>query len=795
MPELIDRGPQVVSLRQLCPSLSPNAANNGWNYIAAGFTDVPFPIEWIVIKDLTTVPVEAMFGTTPHGYPNQNFTLVNQNQMRAQNGRIFFPLFANAFAVYRPDTEDIIEIGPFLEDPPINPNASTIPFSGSFDVSGFPYFATQESANRPSCLVRINPNDYTIDVIGYFGDSAVDYTTYGYYIAPDTGTTEKGVWAVYGQSKWQLWYITLAGVATKHFEVDSIGHIAFHDVPGKGWVAQIHNGIPGPGEYTQYWCLADPTNPNGQIYVYNDGDDPPVGLGRDVTPLTNPLVNPPEIDSSGGLGVVGWRDNGSTGPFTYVDYTVTHAAPVPIEVMVTAPDGILIGAQQYQGFVRYDGTTHTGEWFGAQSGNTIAQPLALYVPSIDSIFLAGYPDGTLFDYDPESPWETFPTQVNPALLGFYGPSGNQKSRIKFAGYPSPPSGFGSSGSLVWDPSTGTGRLYCAGTKERTGSGAGIGYWDRQSNTIEGTADSPLDTVQPQGLALAAPGRIAMSTITLDSSTPAPLYVFDKDLALVATQFPVAGVSNLGPIFPTSQAHIICGAYVDGVLKLYRWNTQTASIVQAVTTTYTGDLDCATVRIDDGSVWLAVGNTVVRVDPDTLGTEDAVDITTIAPTSAMAFYANDLYMSSQAELWSAAISAPPDVQINIVEAGPNLIRYLVQGSNNSQNAEITTDDLLSELPAGPLRDLALVYQNGYGKLGAGTKSQTQARALWLSDNKGSVVGVIPPTAIIGVDSRLGNEPAVDADVDGSGKPRILVIPPSSGSFEFYIDISIPGSIGR
>jgi len=656
---LVSRGQPVTSSRQFCPSLSPNPTNTGWNYIVASFTGVdPNPVEWVVIQDLTTVPDVHIYDTTTHEYPNQLFSLASLNQLRAQNGRIFFPLFANNFAVYRPDTEDVIEFGPFVESPPVDPNASTIPYSASFDTSGILYFATQESQNRPSCLVTVDPDTLAITVIGYFGDSAADYTTYGYYVAPDTGTATKGVWAVYGQTKWQLWFIALDGTATKHYEVDSTGHIAFRDIPGQGWVAQIHtNANQSDDEYTQWWCLADPTNLNGALYTYTEGDPPPGTLARDVTPLENPLTSPPELDTSHGIGAIGWRPNSSSDPFTYVDYGVTYTAPVPIEMIASSPDGVLIGAQQYQGFVRYVAASHTGTWFGAQSGNTIAQPLALYVSALDRIFLAGYPDGTLLEYDPTSAWDTFPSEINPALDGFYGPSGNQKAGIKYAGYPAPPSGYGAIGKLVWAAAAGTsGRLYCAGTRERTGSGAGIGYWDKSANTIDGTFASPLDTVQPLGLVgLDAISRIAMSTKTLSGFGPSPLYVFDYDLDLVDTQFPLDSTfDNIGQIFPTGDTQVICGAYSTsgGNLALYRWNVQTGTIVQSVTTPYNGAIDATTINQADGSIWIALGNSLVRVDPDTLAVTREVDITSIAPVSCLAFYGTEIYMSSSATLWSS-----------------------------------------------------------------------------------------------------------------------------------------------
>jgi len=347
-------------------------------------------------------------------------------------------------------------------------------------------------------------------------------------------------------------------------------------------------------------------------------------------------------------------------------------------MLVTSPDGVLVGVEEYQGFVRYNASSHTGQWFGAQSGATIAQPLALYVPSEARIFMAGYPNGTLFDYDPAAPWDTYPSQVNPALTGAYG-AGNQLAAIKYAGHPETVSTYGSTGSLVWDPAAGvSGRLYCAGERDRTGTGAGIGYWDKAGNTFGGTHDPPLDTVQPQGLVLAGPGKIAMSTNTLDGDPTAPLYVFDLDLTLIATQFPVAGVSNLGPIFPTAIPNVICGAYIDGgVLKLYRWNVQSGTMVQTATTAFAGLIDCFTINQADGSAWLAVTDTVVQVDPETLTAIAKQDVTLIQPLTAMAFYQTELYMGAYANLWSTLFTpAPPGAVMVAVADG--MVRVTLAG---------------------------------------------------------------------------------------------------------------------
>lgn len=88
-----------------------------------------------------------------------------------------------------------------------------------------------------------------------------------------------------------------------------------------------------------------------------------------------------------------------------------------------------------------------------------------------------------------------------------------------------------------------------------------------------------------------------------------------------------------------------------MLKLYRWNTQTQAMDAQAVTAFAGVIDCVTVA-PDASVWLAIGNTMVRVDPDTLATASEIDLTPIAPVQTMAFHGNTLYLASGPALWSA-----------------------------------------------------------------------------------------------------------------------------------------------
>src|ERR1700758_709094 len=107
-PPIVNHGTPVVSSRQWATGFSPNKTNDGWNYIAMSWTGVnPDPGEWVVLRNLTTSPVEVIYQQPTHLYANTNISYIHANQLRAQNGRIFRPLASNYTAYYDPTTESI----------------------------------------------------------------------------------------------------------------------------------------------------------------------------------------------------------------------------------------------------------------------------------------------------------------------------------------------------------------------------------------------------------------------------------------------------------------------------------------------------------------------------------------------------------------------------------------------------------------------------------------------------------------------------------------------------------------
>jgi hypothetical protein len=612
---IVDHGIPVVSSRQWTTALSPNAAGTGWNFIAASYSlHSTSPFEWPVVKGLTSTPSETVFTTLTGIFPNSNFQYTNQ--LRAQNGRIFFPCASNYTAYYDPSTEQVHQIGPIVETPPIGEHTSTNLYSASFDVGGLLYFATQESEYRPSMVVVTDPDTLEQTILGYVGSGALSYTTYGYYLAPDTATAEKYIYVAYGQNPWQHWALNITpgpnyGVATKLYEVPSTGNIAFNNIAGKGWIATYDTALGQPGNvHTVKWMI------DGALYDYVPGVDPP--SPRNVTPASNPLVSAPNLDISGGIGVVGWR-NGSSGPYTYVNYDVTYYAPIKIEALVDAPAGVVGNVEQYQGWFQNSGSTtrYTPPSF------SISQGPRLNIGGM--VYAAGYPNGVLARYDPGAAWQA---GVNPTLLGYYGPNGTQYAGIKFSDY------------MAWAPLAGTqGQLYVAGSRERNGVGAGIGAWKKASGAFIGTyAATGLDTVNPDGLAVLADlGYVVMSSHLLAMSGAAPLFIFDYDLNLVRSVAPLAGVTSLGQIYETSTSGIVVGI-VQGAgnsLGLWKYNVQTSTLV-SYTEVLSGDLQPTQYRRPGTyKVYIVLGNNLVRVDVNTLTAVVVADLTAAAPVEQIA----------------------------------------------------------------------------------------------------------------------------------------------------------------
>lgn len=145
-----------------------------------------------------------------------------------------------------------------------------------------------------------------------------------------------------------------------------------------------------------------------------------------------------------------------------------------------------------------------------------------------------------------------------------------------------------------------------------------------------------------------------------------------------------------------------------------------------------------------------------------------------------------------------------ITATLVYAGHNRLTYLITTDTGNETVSIESDggaspDLLTDSLAGPLKQIARVKTNGYGKIAAGgITTDAQARALLLSDDAADQVGAggRPPTAIARLSGRDSNGWRVDA-VRGptdTGTPGIQVTKWSNGGGSCYLDVFIPGAIG-
>lgn len=704
---IVDHGIPILTARQWTSLLSPNANNTDWNFIVEYWAGgVNLPVWTAVIKNFTTNPVVTQYSTLTHVYANTlyNVSIGKNGQIRALNGRIFIPQFANYTTYYDPITEDIYQIGPIVETPPIDPNASTILYSAKFDVAGLLYFGTQESQHRRA-MITVTDTTTTPpaqSIIGYVPPTNTSnaYTTYAYRLAPDTVTATKWIYVAYGEDPWQLWALNITtGVASKLDEVPSNGNIDFADISGQGWVATLDTNLGQPSNVrTRYWCLdgakypydtgaftadnateiftkaANPFLTGTTVHVSTNGTLPgglfsstdyftfpidantfylatshanalagihlsissngtgtqtittvaPFGtVARNVTPASNPLISSPVIDPVGS-GILNWRF-GSSGPFTTVNYPVNDAAPTALEGLVASNDGLVCNGQQYLGFVKYVEPADTHTWFGPMAG--ISEGPRLNPNGI--IFMAGYPNGVLWQYDPDAPWQ--PSDLvapNPKLLGNYGLNGTQFAGIKYATF------------LADGPLAGSaGRLYCCGTRSRNGTGSGIGSWDKTTKAFAGTYAAPgMDQCLPTGMCvLGGISRVVMATRLLAGTGTALLFLFDYAMGFITSLPVMNNLASLGQIYETTTPNVITGIVqgANNQLGLWQYNVQTQTFLQYVELPIIGVLGAQCQRFG-GSVWIMSGTNLVRVDVSALTASVVQSLASITPVIAMSF---------------------------------------------------------------------------------------------------------------------------------------------------------------
>lgn len=623
---LVSLGVPITTSRQWTTAYAPRTGGGfdficqGWNY---GY-DVPS--EWIVMN------LESGGYTITEGanqvYANSNFQIASENtlvtttnQLRASNGRIFFPMsygnigtdltdqhYVNV-SYFDPADRGIHYLPSILDPGGVGGDRHAIVYSALFDHAGaYIYFGTQAVVGDLPFVFRLDPSTLAVDVIGPVGAAASSNVKYAYYLAKDEGPGAQWLYVAVGQDPYEIVKIDVStGTQTVLLTTTGPGlQLVEFEQRADGWSANVYDN----GVNTRYW-IAD-----GALSAYPGAGAPPGG-SRTITPYSNALTTPPTIDWSHGFGEVLWRAYGATGAYTSRPYTSNHGGAISPESLITLEDSSVLGnGNQYNGFFRRSPGQSSATWYGAWPLG-VSEPVLLSV-SETLAYISGYPNGALYSYDPSAAWNP---GTNPLSLGSYFASAG----VKY--------------SYFLQLGT-NGRLYMAGRRERDSSGSGIGYYVPSGATYSGITAAPLDNYIPRGfVVLDSISRVVFSGETLDNSD-AYLLVYDLNLNAITTRLVQAGIKNTGLLYATSNANIVLGLTNDAPYYVYRYNITTGSLLDIATL---GAAVGASTQRSDGSVWVMVGNNLKKIDVETMAVTTISDLTDYASVTYLAWRGQTLYL--------------------------------------------------------------------------------------------------------------------------------------------------------
>lgn len=466
--------------------------------------------------------------------------LSRTNQKIDPHGNLWIPAANNHLFKVPRGAQTVIQLPQIQDHPPGKPSEpnnnpvkqtpnDATQYTHEFNHDGSKLYTGTQSNWRPA-IIEIDTNTDCTRIVGHVGGPQRTGFSYAYYMAIDGDW----IYVCVGKQPWELCRISIStGQSDVLTTAPATGNMAFTIEPNIGIYVTIDTKLGEPdNQHEQFWCV------DGALIKYLPGEKvseiKTKFVPRDCTPYSNPVVNPPQIDDSRGMGLVRWRPHGSTEPWRNVSFPVPHPEPVDIESLTVLPNGDILGnAVNYQGFFRYLHSTRHPIWYGSKSGIVSRGP-RLVVDGI--VWIAGYPNGKLYSYNPALEWDE--AAGNPSHHDNFS-----ASKMKYASF------------LDYSPANG--RIYCAGRREREGVGTGLGWYHIVTNRFDGT-DLNLSTVSPQGL-LTFNDCVILSTTpigdqsTTDSAPVVPpsdaqLIRFTPDLVEIERQTVVQGMKNTGSLF-------------------------------------------------------------------------------------------------------------------------------------------------------------------------------------------------------------------------------------------------------
>ncbi len=578
----------VRSSRLWCNALVPRNGG-GWNLILQSYNfNDDVPSEWVVSHlDDGTFTVDS--NTTRRMYGNANYCQIpNGNQVRCSNGRVFFPGYKNHIWVYDPTTERVTELPQIPSLIHANADSTIYKLVQSHDGKKL-YGGTQGNINSglpevfeldsdtlvPRMLCRVGSGNHQLHGV----------PTYAYYMIVDGGK----LYVLVGEDVWDCCVVDLATGVQTVLATRLAGSWMNFVVRAEGVTVRMYNQYQTANETLVEKWLVD-----GVFYDYVPGYDPATlpFAHRDVRPYSNPIVHPPQVDLSQGLGLIKWRPFGSTGDWTTNRYTVQYASGVNIESLVPLPDGRILGSvAQYLGdfiFDPVDGSiTYLGVFVGVTEGTA-----RCVVDGI--VYMSGYFNAPLYKYDPALPWGT----ANPALIGYYSPTALEWSGVKHGT------------QLAY--SALKHRMFMTGWRERTGVGCGIGDCDLATNTFGGHYAGLETFSRIHGLIVAdSLGIVVASGVTSDGSE-AQLVFHDLDLTEIERHTVIAGMTDTGRLFSTTDPNVVIGVVsTPGVETLYLYDLAARSLLGYVVPL--GSIGASTQDADTLMVYVVIDGALFSVD--------------------------------------------------------------------------------------------------------------------------------------------------------------------------------------
>jgi hypothetical protein len=619
-------GAPVRSERVWLTALAPNKRGT-WNFITqAHELNSGAPTEFVVV-DLATGKTKIIEDAS-----QAHSTTQISNQLRAVNGRIFFPESDNYIAYYEPADETVKVLGQVIKPPA---DDRTI-YRMVFGPDGKLYGGTQ-STKLPT-VFQLDPDTLKVKMIGHVGQNRLSYS-YAYYLAADP----PWLYVAVGQNPWELVAINIDTGVQKVLATRADNGFIQLDIRKEGISASLISGLRTPQQTREIvWCA------DGQTFPFSPPKDhvPLPFKARNVTPLQGAIVDAPDVDTKGiaidekGAGQVRWRAHGAADRWQAVSYKLAHTAPIDIESLTPLPDGTVLGnAKQYHGFFRFDPKTNSIAAFGPHGPSRGARAVVNGI-----VYITGYPNGVLFAYDPKQPWTSTKTvseqsgvsTANPRRLGIFA-----ATATKYAYFLVP---------------SGNGKLYYLGRRERDGIGSGIGSYDIASQTFAGHNDG-LSFFDPQGLVVdddlkrvVFSGRLHDDP-ALPGKTPAEaqLILYDYDLKEVERRTIKPGLRNTGELFRTKSRGVIVGLVRDSkTTSVYRYDLVAKRLL--AWKDLPGAAAASIQRPSDQSVWIVLDQVLTRIDPETLQVQSYGRLSDmVGEPEHLAWQGRQLYFSVHDEL--------------------------------------------------------------------------------------------------------------------------------------------------